>query len=203
MGHYTGPKAKINRRLGVNVYDSGGAIRAARKRPTPPGEHPWRNRKPSAYGLALMNKQVLKHYYGLSERQLWRFFQVARRQRGNVGSSLLEVCERRLDNLVRRAGLARTRSQARQGVAHGHFTVNGKIARTASQLLKAGDVVAVRGRANLREFYKNLAEDSAKDRDSCAVLDQGALTFAVQALPKASEVTLDVNIDKVVVLLSR
>ena len=179
MAHYKGPKARINRRLGVNVYDSAGAIRAARKRPTAPGEHPWRKRAPSPYGLALINKQIVKHYYGLHERQLRRFFDIARRSHGNIGSNLLSLCERRLDNMLWRAGLVRTRAQARQALAHGHVTVNGRTCKTPSQLARV------------------------RERDDCAVLDPEALRITVERLPGRDEVTVDVDIDKVIELLSR
>lgn len=203
MAHYKGPKARINRRLGVNVYDSAGAIRAARKRPTAPGEHPWRKRAPSPYGLALINKQIVKHYYGLHERQLRRFFDIARRSHGNIGSNLLSLCERRLDNMLWRAGLVRTRAQARQALAHGHVTVNGRTCKTPSQLARVGDVLEIRDRKNLRELYAKLAEERVRERDDCAVLDPETLRITVERLPGRDEVTVDVDIDKVIELLSR
>ena len=123
MARYTGPKARINRRLGMMIYESGGATRALERREGPPGMH-QRGRRPSNYGLALMEKQKIKHFYGLGERQLRRYFQKAGRTKGNTGEQLLMLCERRLDNVVRRVGFTATRPQARQGVAHGHFTVN-------------------------------------------------------------------------------
>lgn len=203
MGGYNGPKARINRRLGVNVYDSNGAIRAARKRPTRPGEHPWVRRKPSEYGLALSNKQVLKHYYGLRERQLRRFFDIAQKMRGDVGASLLEVCERRLDNIVWRAGFAKTRSQGRQGVAHGHFTVNGRVAHTPSQLVKVGDVIAVRDRKNLKALYEQVLQSNDRDKNEFVQVDKQAQSFVVNRLPVATELTLDVDINKVVEMMGR
>ncbi len=101
MGHYTGPKARINRRLGTLIYESSGAARAMDRRDNPPGMH-TRQRRPSNYGLALMEKQKIKHYYGLGERQLRRYFDSVSRGKGNAGEMLLIMCERRLDNVVRR-----------------------------------------------------------------------------------------------------
>ena len=108
MGRYAGPKARINRRLGQMVYESAGAVRAMDRRDHPPGMH-IRGRRPSNYGLALMEKQKIKHYYGLGERQLRRYFGKAGRMKGNTGEQLLMLCERRLDNVIRRAGLAQRR----------------------------------------------------------------------------------------------
>ena len=111
MGRYTGPKARKNRRLGVMVFESAGAIRAAERRDYPPGAS-QRRRKPSNYAIALREKQKIKYYYGLRERQLRKYFVAAKRMKGNTGEQLLVLCERRLDNVVRRAGLAVTRPQA-------------------------------------------------------------------------------------------
>ena len=84
-----------------------------------------RSKRPSNYGTALQAKQKIKHYYGLGERQLRKKFENVRHKGGDIGLMLLQLCERRLDNVVRRAGFAKTRPQARQGIAHGHFQVNG------------------------------------------------------------------------------
>ena len=99
MAHYTGPKARVNRRLGAMIYESAGATRASKRREQPPGMN-TRPRRPSNYGLALMEKQKIKHYYGMGERQLRRYFDKASRGKGNTGQLLLILCERRLDNVV-------------------------------------------------------------------------------------------------------
>ena len=114
MARYTGPKARINRRLGAMIYENSGATRAAERRESPPGMH-TRGRRPSNYGNALQQKQKVKHYYGLGERQLRRYFTKAGRMKGNTGEQLLLICEQRLDNLVRRAGYTRTRPQGAAG----------------------------------------------------------------------------------------
>ena len=124
MARYHGPKARINRRLGFQVYESHGAIKAMERRDNPPGMH-TRPRRPSNYGLALREKQKIKHYYGLGERQLRRFFESVRHKKGNTGQQMMQLLERRLDNVIRRAGFVKTRPQARQGIVHGHFRVNG------------------------------------------------------------------------------
>lgn len=102
MGRYTGPKGRINRRLGMNVYESAGAIKAAERKEGPPGMHSCR-KKETTYGAALTEKQKIKYYYGLRDRQLYRYLDIAKRTKGNTGATLLVLCERRLDNVVRRA----------------------------------------------------------------------------------------------------
>ncbi|MFO0946339.1 MAG: 30S ribosomal protein S4 [Planctomycetota bacterium] len=106
MGHYTGPKGRINRRLGALIYEASGAARALERRDYPPGMHTRRG-KMSNYGIGLNEKQKIKHYYGLGERQLRRYYERASRMAGNTGENMLLICERRLDNVVRRAGKPR------------------------------------------------------------------------------------------------
>ena len=146
MARYTGPKARINRRLGLKVYESRGALRATERREQPPGMH-TRPRRPSNYGTALREKQKIKHYYGLLEKQLQRYFSKVSNMKGNTGEQLLLMCERRLDNVVRRAGYTATRPQARQGIVHGHFRVNGQKVDKPSFQVRPGDVITIRPRA--------------------------------------------------------
>ena len=112
MGRYTGAKGRINRRLATMVYESAGAVRALERRETPPGMY-GRRKKMTTYGSAFAEKQKMKHYYGVREAQLRRYFELARKTKGNTGQTLMLLCERRLDNVVRRAGFVHTRPQAR------------------------------------------------------------------------------------------
>jgi small subunit ribosomal protein S4 len=202
MGRHTGPKARINRRLGAMVFESSGAIRSAERRDYPPGMS-QRRRKPSNYALALIEKQKIKYYYGLRERQLRRYFDAAKRLQGNTGEQLLILCERRLDNVIRRAGLAETRPQARQGASHGHFQVNGRTVTVPSIRINAGDVISVRNRPNLKSLYAaKVASSSTNDTDWIEV-DVDNLTVTVTALPTSEDVSLPVDVGKVVVFLSR
>ena len=202
MGRHTGPKARINRRLGAMVFESSGAIRSAERRDYPPGMS-QRRRKPSNYALALIEKQKIKYYYGLRERQLRRYFDAAKRLQGNTGEQLLILCERRLDNVIRRAGLAETRPQARQGASHGHFQVNGRTVTVPSIRINAGDVISVRNRPNLKSLYAaKVASSSTNDTDWIEV-DVDNLTVTVTALPSSEDVSLPVDVGKVVVFLSR
>lgn len=202
MARYNGPKARVNRRLGTLIYENRGVTRAAERREQPPGMH-TRPRRPSVYGQALMEKQKIKHYYGLMERQLRRFFKIAKRMKGNTGEQLLILCERRLDNVVRRAGFTATRPQARQGVAHGHFQVNGVKTDRPSYLVRPGDVISVRPRDNLKELYQGLLADNSGEPLDWIAVDQGELTVTVQGLPGPSDISLPVDVNTVVELVSR
>src|SRR5213595_1765728 len=123
MARYTGPMTKKSRRLGVDLV---GGDKAFEKRPYPPGVHGKGRTKESEYSLQLREKQKARYAYGVLEKQFRRYYEEANRLQGKTGDNLLQILESRLDNVVYRAGLARTRRQARQFVSHGHFVVNGK-----------------------------------------------------------------------------
>jgi len=202
MAHYTGPKARVNRRLGMLIYENAGAARAFGRRDHPPGMH-TRGRRPSNYGLALMEKQKIKHYYGLGERQLRRYFEKAGRMKGNTGEQLLMTCERRLDNVIRRAGYTKTRPQSRQGIAHGHFQVNGMTVNKPSFMVRPGDVITVRTNKKLQQVYRSLAEEIGADSLDWVTFDAETLRATVQGLPGPSDVSLPVDVNIVVEFLSR
>lgn len=202
MGRYTGPKARINRRLEQQVYENTGAIKAAEKRAYPPGQH-IRKKKLSTFGMGMREKQKIKYYYGLRERQLRRYFAEARRLPGNTGERLLVMCELRLDNVIRRAGLTRTRLQARQGLTHSHFQLNGRTVSIPSILVKPGDVIRVRNRHNLQKIYAELASASTSEKCDWLSLDEKGLEIRVTGMPGASDVSLPVDVGQVVVFLSR
>ena len=202
MGRYVGPKGRINRRLGMLVYENAGAGRAFERRDQPPGMH-TRGRRPSNYGLALMEKQKIKHYYGLGERQLRRYFGKAGRTKGNTGELLLMTIERRLDNVVRRAGFVKTRPQARQGIVHGHFQVNGTTVNKPSFMVRQGDIITVRAKKNLQEVYRSMAEEFTGEPLDWVSFDKETLRATVQSLPGPSDISLPVDVNTVVEFLSR
>ena len=202
MGRYTGPKARINRRLGFQVFESAGAIRAFERKEYPPGMA-QRRRKTSNYGLGLVEKQKIKFYYGFREKHLRRYFDKARHIKGNTGENLLILCERRLDNVVRRAGFASTRPQARQGIVHGHFLVNGKRVDRPSFLVKAGDSITVKNRPNLKQLYKEHTEAVGDTECSWINMDREDLRAIVTSLPTFDDVSLPVDVGQVVAFLSR
>ena len=179
-----------------------GGPRAMKRRDDPPGMH-TRPRRPSNYGMALREKQKIKHYYGLGECQLRRYFDIASRKPGNTGQLLLMLCERRLDNVVRRAGFTRTRPQARQGVVHGHFQVNGVKVTKPSYVLRPGDVITLRRRENLVNLYRGLTGESSGQVPDWVTFDPETLRATVQGLPGPEDISLPVDANMVVEFLSR
>lgn len=202
MSRYTGPKARINRRFSALLYENAGATRAFERRDTPPGMHP-RGRKAGNYGTALAEKQKIKYYYGLGERQLRRYYAKAQAGKGNTAVDLLLMCERRLDNVVRRAGLTKTRPQARQGIVHGHFKVNGIKVDKPSYLLRPGDVVEIRGRENLKNLYRGVIANNPPQPLDWLAFDAENLTITVLSLPTANDISLPVDGNIVVEFLAR
>jgi small subunit ribosomal protein S4 len=202
MGRYTGPKGRVNRRLGAMVFENAGAVKALERRPSPPGMAE-RRRKQSVYGLALADKQKIKYYYGLREAQLRRYFANAKAQKGNTGEILMVMCERRLDNVIRRAGFTVTRLQARQGVVHRHFQLNGKTVDKPSIFVRPGDVITLRNRPNLHTMYRGITEGGSRQGCDWIQFDAKDLEARVQALPTAADVSLPVEIGKVVAFMSR
>jgi small subunit ribosomal protein S4 len=184
------------------LYENAGAAKALERRNAPPGMHPRRNR-PSNYGSGLNEKQKIKHYYGLGERQLRRYFDYVSRKKGNTGQQLLLLCECRLDNVIRRVGLTKTRPQARQGVVHGHFLVNGKGVSKPNYILRPGDVIEVRGRENLRNLYRGVTSQSSPESLDWVSFDSEGLKATIQGLPGPSDISLPVDANSVVEFLSR
>ena len=138
MARYTGPMTKKSRRLGVDLV---GEDKAFERRPYPPGVHGKGRTKESEYSLQLREKQKARYAYGVLEKQFSRYYQEANRMQGKTGDNLLQILESRLDNVVYRAGLARTRRQARQFVVHGHFLVNGQKVDIPSYRVSPHDVI--------------------------------------------------------------
>ncbi len=202
MSRYTGPKARINRRLGGMVFESAGAMRATNRRPQPPGMAPPQ-RKLSKYGESMREKQKIKYYYGLGEKQLHRLYDKAQRQPGNTGQNLLLLCERRLDSVVRLAGFAKTRPQARQGVGHGHFLLNGRRTDIASALVQVGDIIHVKRKGPLVEMYRELLASGTEESADWLAVDAENMRITVLRLPTVVDITLPVDVGIVIELLSR
>jgi small subunit ribosomal protein S4 len=130
------------------------------RRNVPPGMHGYRRGKPSEYAIRLREKQKLKRFYGIFERQFRRYFELASRSPENTGEVLLTIMERRLDNIVHRLGFAPSRAAARQLVGHGHVLVNGRMANIPSMLVKAGDTITVKSQPRTQQLVKlNLQEN--------------------------------------------
>ena len=200
MARYTGPKTKIARKFKEPIY---GADRAFEKRNYPPGQHGINKRraKQSEYGIQLMEKQKAKYTYGILERQFRNLFDKASRKGGITGEVLLQLIESRLDNVVYRLGIARTRNQARQLVSHRHITVNGKVVNIPSCLLQAGDVVGVRERSKSLE----LVTDSLASRVSYSWWDWDASKMEGKFMnyPQRADIPENINEQLIVELYSK
>jgi small subunit ribosomal protein S4 len=155
MARYTGPKFKLSRRLGISLTGTGKDL----KRPFPPGQHGAnQRRKISGYGLQLMEKQKLRHMYGLNEKQFRNLFDRASKLKGKSGENFMFLLESRLDNLVYRLGWSNSRPGARQLVSHGHVTVNGHKVNIASYTVQPGDVIGLRERSRGLKAIKEAVE---------------------------------------------
>ena len=161
MARYTGPKTKIARKFGEAIF---GDDKSFEKRNYPPGQHGNNRRrgKKSEYAIQLMEKQKAKYSYGILERQFRNLFEKASRSKGITGVILLQLCESRLDNVVFRLGISKSRRGARQLVSHRHITVNGELVNIPSFQLKPGDVVGVREKSkSLTAIEDSLANNSS------------------------------------------
>ena len=162
MARYTDPVCRICRREGLKLFLKGSRCYtrkcAFERRSTPPGMNTMRRRKVSEYGLQLREKQKVRKSYSVLERQFRNYFEKAEKRKGMTGENLLRMLEMRLDNVVFRMGLARSRAEARQLVGHGHFTVNGRPTNIPSFAMKVGDRVEVRESRRGREIFKTAAD---------------------------------------------
>jgi small subunit ribosomal protein S4 len=163
MGRTTDPVCKMCRREGIKLFLKGTRCDspkcAIERRNQPPGMHVRRG-KPSEYGIRLREKQKLKRFYGLFERQFRRYFELASRSPENTGEQLLSIMERRLDNVIHRLGFASNRAAARQFVAHGHVMVNGRSCDIPSMLLRANDIVQIKNRPRAIQLVKLALQES-------------------------------------------
>ncbi len=202
MARYTGPKTKIARKFGEAIF---GADRAFEKRKYPPGQHgPNRRRKQkSDYAVQLMEKQKAKYTYGLLERQFRNLFDRANRKDGVTGDILLQLLESRLDNTVFRLGFAPTRRAARQLVNHGHIVLNGIVNNIPSTLLKAGDIITIRGKSKNLDVIKNAMGSSNANVYGWLEFsaDQGVGKFL--AYPEVEKIPENINAQLIVELYSK
>ena len=208
MGRYTGASCRVCRREGQKLFLKGDRCYMAKcaieQGHPAPGVHGMRRSKLSDYGVQLREKQKLRRMYGLQEEQFHFMFERALRQRGITGEKLLQMLELRLDNLAYRFGFAPSRKAARQFVTHGHVEVNGRKADIPSMILKEGDVVKVRDRAQSRE-YAGRWMDTAESRgiSPWLSLNKAAFEGTVQRVPSRDEIAPIVNEQLVVELYSK
>jgi small subunit ribosomal protein S4 len=201
MARYTGPATRKSRRLKVDLV---GGDRAFERRPYPPGQHGRGRIKESEYLLQLQEKQKARYTYGVLEKQFRRYYEQAARTKGKTGEALLRLLESRLDNVVYRAGLARTRRQARQLVSHGHFVVNGKKVNVPSFQVSKFDIIDVKPKSlNTLPFVA--AKESFGDRPIPGWLQvvPANLRILVHQLPERAQIDVPVQEQLIVEFYSK
>ena len=202
MARYTGPRVRISRRFGVPIF---GPSKYLERRPYGPGVHgPKSRRKHTEYGLGLIEKQKLRYYYGLLERQFRGVYEKARKRRGVTGELMLQILETRLDNVVFHLGFANTRPAARQMVAHGHIKVNGRKVSIPSYALKVNDVIEVPDKNVAKQMaMKALESAGGRTVPDWLSLDKNALKGTVMRIPSRDEIQPIGNEQAVVEFYSR
>jgi len=206
MAKFTGPKGKLVRRFGVNIYGNSKYDRLLERRSHGPGQHgpSQTRRKVSEYGQQLIEKQKLRHTYCLLEKQFRRLFRKAQQMRGITGENLLVLLETRLDSLFLRAGFGGTIMQARQLVNHGHIKVNGRRVDIASYRVRVGDRITVRDTVSSKALAtRYLMENPRFAGAEWLAVDREALTVTVNRLPQRDEIDATANEQLIVELYSK
>lgn len=199
MARYTGPVCRLCRRAGEKLFLKGDRCLtpkcAIERRTNPPGDHgASRRRRVSEHGVQMREKNRAKAIYGVLEAQFRKYFEEASRKPGVTGAYLLQLLERRLDNVVFRLGFAESRAKARQIVRHRHITVNGKRLNVPSYTVKVGDVIGFAERSTKSELYKTLIADlRRKPVPRWLSLDTTAVTGKVEALPEPADMDLKIE----------
>jgi len=202
MARYTGPRVRISRRFGLPIF---GPSKYLERRNYGPGVHgPKSRRKHTDYGLGLIEKQKLRYYYGLMERQFRGVYEKALKRRGVTGEQMLQILETRLDNVVYHLGLATTRAAARQMVAHGHITVNGRKVNIPSYALRVNDAVGVKNNNVSRQLAtKNLELSTSRAVPDWLSLTKEEFKGVVMRVPTREEINPIANEQAVVEFYSR
>ncbi len=208
MARYTGALCRLCRREGEKLFLKGDRCYtdkcAVERRRYGPGQHGQRRRKLSDYAIQLREKQKAKEIYGVLERQFKRYYHMAERRKGVTGTNLLQILERRLDNVVYRLGFACNRRQARQLVNHGHFMVNDRKVNIPSFLVKPGDIISVREKSkNLSVIAENVAKIEHRGIPSWLEVDTNNLSGKVVRLPTRDEIDIPVQEQLIVELYSK
>jgi small subunit ribosomal protein S4 len=202
MARYTGPRVRISRRFGTPIF---GPTKYLERRNYGPGVHgPKSRRKSTDYGLGLIEKQKLKYYYGLLERQFRGVYEKALKRRGVTGEQMLQILETRLDNVVFHLGFANTRAAARQMVSHGHVLVNGRKVNVPSFSLKANNVVEIKNNNVSRQLAtKNMEIAASRSVPDWLLLNKEEFKGTVMRIPSREEIQPIANEQAVVEFYSR
>ena len=204
MSRYTGPRSRVSRRLGVNIFENEKGSKALNKRPYPPGEHGRsRRRQPSEYLLQLQEKQKAKYIYGVLERPFSNLYKEASRQKGVTGENLLRMLEQRLDNIVFRAGWGATRPQARQFVGHGMVNVNGRRVDIPSYRVRKGDVISLRDKSRQMIVIRHNLDTLDRIKPSWIEVGDDGFQVTVRELPTRDQIDVPVREQLIVELYSK
>jgi small subunit ribosomal protein S4 len=208
MARYTGPVCRLCRRDGLKLFLKGTRCDtpkcAIERRENPPGQQQQRRGKLTDYGQHLREKQKVKHYYGVLERQFRKYFENAERGKGNTGDTLMTLLERRLDNIVHRLGFAQSRAQARQMIRHGHITVNGRKVDIPSYEVRVGDVIRAKNRAKSLDLVRGAMAESSRDIPDFLSRSEAQIPEGiVSRLPAVDDVSIPVQTQLIVELCSR
>src|SRR5881394_680791 len=203
MARYTGPRVRVSRRFGIPIF---GPSKYLERRNYGPGVHGPKGsrRKTTEYGLGLLEKQKLRYYYGLMERQFRGVYEKALRRRGVTGEQMLQILETRLDNVVYHLGFGNTRAQARQMVCHGHVKVNGRKVNIPSYALKVNDVIDVKDtNASKQMATRSMESSTSRVVPDWLMLDKAAFKGSVMRIPTRQEIQPIANEQAVVEFYSR
>jgi len=194
MGRYLGPKVKLSRRVGVPIAD---IPKHTAKELSVPGMHGYRGRRNTEYGVRLSEKQKLRFHYGMLERQFRRFLTIAKKSKGNTGNTLIQLLERRLDNVLRRMGVGRTIWACRQLVAHGHVMVDGKKTDIPSYSTKAGQTITFKESIH-KVLRDNMEQNAGHNVPNWLEFNPAQLTARINALPTPEDVPFEVNMNLII-----
>ena len=206
MARYLGPKLKLSRREGTDLFLKSGvrAIDTKCKIDNAPGVHGARRGRLSEYGVQLREKQKVRRMYGVLEKQFRNYYKEAARLKGNTGETLLQLLEGRLDNVVYRMGFGATRAEARQLVSHKAIVVNGKVVNVPSFKVAANDVVAIREKAKLQSRIKaSLEVAEQREKPTWIEVDAGKMEGTFKRKPERSDLSADINEQLIVELYSK
>jgi len=210
MGRYTGPKCRLCRREGIKLMLRGARCETAKcamerqQRSSPPGMHNWRKSRGSEYGLRLREKQKVKRYYGVFEKQFMKYFRQAERTKGNTGAALLSLLERRLDNVLYKLGFAPSRFAGRQTISHGHVHVNGRRVNVSSYMVDIGDKISIKASERSKKLIKARLEELGEPHvQNWLRLDMTKLEADIVAFPTREDVTIPVEEQLIVEMCSQ
>jgi small subunit ribosomal protein S4 len=209
MGRYIDAKCRLCRRAGMKLFLKGTRCVtekcAIAKRPTLPGVHPRARSKPTNYALQLREKQKVKRMYGMLERQFARFFALASRSKGVTGRVLIQLLERRIDNIVFRSLFASSRNQARQMVSHGFVFIDGRRVNIPSYIIKEGQAIEIKAKETAKRAMKENIESCSKERSvpSWLSVDKDNLTIKIVRLPEKEDLVISIDEHLIVELYSK